>query len=248
VDGVLALILAIIVAYLCAVAAAITGTVDALQFPREVWTRAHYRRSTWAWQALGVVCVPVALVYSGAYFLRVRPRLVAAQVSLERTRWSTTPSYAADASGELDQVAGSSVRLRMPVYARVVSLIPALTFVVLQLWVRPAHDPDSTGRAISLTILLIFAAAIFGLNSWLGVTLTPGAAVVHSFRRRHLRWSAVVAVTKQSYFGTRRVLLWTADGQRTALRAPTTAFPGVGRRPFDHDYHVIGRWWLAHRT
>jgi hypothetical protein len=246
VDGVLALILVVMVAYLCAIAAAITGTVDVLQFPREVWNMAHYRRSTWAWQALGVVCVPVALVYSGAYFLRVRPRLVAAQVSLERTRWSTA-SYAVGESGELDQVAGSSVRLRMPLYARFFFLVPLLPLLLMQVTL-PTRDADSTDRPILLTILVIVAVTLFGLNSWFGVTLTPGAAVVHNLRRRQLPWSDVVAVTQVPSFGTRRVLLWTKDGRRIALRVPIMAFPGVGRRHFDHDYHVIGRWWLAHRT
>lgn len=41
-------------------------------------------KSRWVWQAVGVFALPVALVYSGVYFLRIRPRLTAAERALGR--------------------------------------------------------------------------------------------------------------------------------------------------------------------
>jgi hypothetical protein len=247
VDIGLALLLLAVLGYLSLLTVAITGTVDALQFPQEVWTIVNRRRSIWAWQVLGVVCLPVVLVYSGTYFFRVRPRLLAAQLRLETSRWSSAEfdarTFAADV--EAEQAVGSSVRLRMPVYARIVLVVPLLLILAEQIWLGSSQA--GSARAIQLAIMLMLVALLFGLNSWFGITLTPVMAVVHNVRRRQLRWSDIAAVTQQSFFGSRRVVLWTNDGRRTALRVPIMAFPGLVRRPFDHDYHLIGRWWLAHR-
>jgi hypothetical protein len=40
------------------------------------------RKSRWVWQAVGVLCLPVTLIYSGLYFTRIRPRPLAAERSL----------------------------------------------------------------------------------------------------------------------------------------------------------------------
>lgn len=60
---------------------AILGSVDAATQPRELWAATGQRRDVWLWQAVAVIAVPVALVYSGAYFLRVRPKLTKADVT-----------------------------------------------------------------------------------------------------------------------------------------------------------------------
>jgi hypothetical protein len=248
VDIGLALILLGLLLYVVLLVVAIAGTVDVLQFPREVWTIVHRRRSIWAWQVLGVVCLPVVLVFSGIYFFRVRPRLRAAQLRLEISRWSSAEheagTFAADVE-TAEQGVGSSVRLRMPVYARVIFVVPLMVIVAEQIWLGSLQADSAP--AVHFTIIVMLVALLFGLNCWFGITLTPVMAVVHNVRRRQLPWSEIVAVTQQSYFGSRRVVLWTNDGRRTALRVPIMAFPGLGRRRFDHDYHLIGRWWLAHR-
>ena len=242
----LVLLLLALLAYVTLVAAAITGTVDALQFPRDVWATVHRRRWIWAWQALGVVCLPLIVIYSGIYFFRVRPRLRAAQVRLETSRWASAEHRlgAFAAGGDAEQFVASEVRLRMPVYARIVFVVPLLLLLAQYLWLGSFHA--EAAPAIQVAIILVLVALLFGLNSWFGITLTPAMAVVHNLRRRQLPWSDIVAVTQQSNFGSRRVVLWTNDGRRTALRTPIMAFPGLGRRAFDHDYHLIGRWWLAH--
>lgn len=71
-------------AYFGVGAAAIVGSVDAARRPDVVWLSAGYRKSRWVWQAVGVIALPVALIYSGVYFLRIRPRLSAAERALGR--------------------------------------------------------------------------------------------------------------------------------------------------------------------
>lgn len=85
----LLVILAVVVLWAAAIAAAITGTLDTFQYPPEAWVEAGFQRTSWIWQAALVLFVPGALVYSGIYFLRVRPRLVAA----ERTFAQADPNY-----------------------------------------------------------------------------------------------------------------------------------------------------------
>ena len=79
------LILGLLLLWVCGAAGAIAGTVDTFQFAPEVWAEAGYLRTSWIWQAALVVCVPGALVYSGIYFFRVRPRLLAVQRAIART-------------------------------------------------------------------------------------------------------------------------------------------------------------------
>ena len=72
------LLLAAILCFAVGFGTAISGSIDALGQPREAWKRAGFRRSRWVWQAFGALFLPAALAYSGLYFLRARPRLVAA--------------------------------------------------------------------------------------------------------------------------------------------------------------------------
>jgi hypothetical protein len=46
--------------------------------------------------------------------------------------------------------------------------------------------------------------------------------------------------------GTDRVRLVLENRQVVNLRAPTISF-GFGAARYEHDFHLIGQWWLAHR-
>jgi hypothetical protein len=94
---------------------------------------------------------------------------------------------------------------------------------------------------------LALGPIIFVMNSWFGLDLTATEAKVNSFRRRRVPWSAVQAVTQEPFMGGRRVVLWTVAGERVPLRAPIVDFTGIGGGAFEDRFHVIGRWWLAHR-
>lgn len=68
--------------YLAALAFVLTGAIDAARFSRPTWVDAGLRRGYWMWQAAGVLVPPLGLVYSGTYFVRIRPRLAAARRAL----------------------------------------------------------------------------------------------------------------------------------------------------------------------
>lgn len=72
----------IFVAVPIALAVAITGAVNAGRYPAEVYQAAGYRRSVWSRQALGVLCPPIAVLWTAYYVARVRPRLRAADKRL----------------------------------------------------------------------------------------------------------------------------------------------------------------------
>ncbi len=79
-----------------------------------------------------------------------------------------------------------------------------------------------------------------------GVTLRRDAAVIRNVRTHVVSWNRVQAIAPESLLGTRRVAVYTDDGRRIVLRAPTASL-GMGREQYERDYHRIGQWWLAHR-
>ena len=74
----------IVALWTVAIGAAVSGTVDALGYAPAVWEAAGYQRRSWNWQAAFIVFAPGALVYSGIYLLRVRPKLVAAERAISK--------------------------------------------------------------------------------------------------------------------------------------------------------------------
>ena len=107
------------------------------------------------------------------------------------------------------------------------------------------HDIDFF-NTVALTALAVLVLLSVLQSWWFGVTLTPTEARVHNLRRRVIRWDDVRAVTVESLLGLRTVVLY-EEGRRTRLRAPSNGFMQWDRR-FDEKYHVIGQWWLAHRS
>lgn len=104
----------------------------------------------------------------------------------------------------------------------------------------------SRGGDSALTVL---GGVFVGESLWmrsLGVDLTPEFASVRGPLRRHVRWDRVQAVHCFRQLGTDRVRLVLENVQRVNLRAPTTSW-GFGAARYEHDFHPIGQWWLAHR-
>jgi hypothetical protein len=158
--------------------------------------------------------------------------------------------------------AGETVRFRLTFWQQVLShvpmFIPLCGLAVIRLMSHPsasaaAYVPTAAERhEIDLfnTMAFTIVGVLFSLSvlqsRWFGVTLTPTEARVHNLRRRVIRWDDVRAVTTESLMGTRSVVLY-EDGRRTRLRAPSTDFLAWDRS-FEEKYHVIGQWWLAHRS
>jgi hypothetical protein len=88
-----ALVLAIVLVLLAQWTLCIGGTIDAVSRPREVWHAAGCRKQFWVWQIFGAVFLPVALIYSGLYFGRIRPRLVSAQRDLDAAAYGATGPF-----------------------------------------------------------------------------------------------------------------------------------------------------------
>ena len=225
---------------------AIGGTVDALRQPAAAWADCGYRRATWAWQALGALVLPIGLVCSGIYFLRVRPRLIAATPRLiaqpyEQAVWQLM------LAGPVPASSPNSVRIRIPREVNVLSALLALLALAFNLVLGSIDQAYSDRRLAALSIGLgALLVLMIALGMWVGITLTPEGVLVHNIRRRRLAWNLIEAVTEEPRFGSRRVVLWIEGGYRVPLRAPVMALPGVGRRRFEQDFHTIGRWWLAH--
>jgi len=158
--------------------------------------------------------------------------------------------------------AGERVRFRLTFWQLVLShvpmFIPLCGLAVIRLVSHPSasaagdaltaaerHEIDLF-NTVALTIFAVLVPLSVLQNRWFGVTLTPTEARVHNLRRRVIRWDDVRAVTVESLLGTRTVVLY-EDGRRTRLRAPSTGFLAWDRS-FEAKYHVIGQWWLAHRS
>ena len=110
--------------------------------------------------------------------------------------------------------------------------------------VAERHEIDLFNIVGIAIFVVIFALALVQ-GWWFGVTLTTTEARVHNLRRRVIRWDDVRAVTVESLFGTRTVVLH-EERRRTRLRAPSTG-PLAWDRRFEEKYHTIGQWWLTHR-
>lgn len=74
---------------------AIAGSIDAALQPRPAWSPTGYRRELWLWQAAGVVAVPISLVVSAVYWLRVRPHLTRAARNLGLGLDDADPAWSA---------------------------------------------------------------------------------------------------------------------------------------------------------
>ncbi|MFF3468162.1 hypothetical protein ACFYXB_39050, partial [Streptomyces sp. NPDC002619] len=129
-------------------------------------------------------------------------------------------------------------------------ILGALTLMQLSdplLWEH--QRPGVPGLPLGPRILAIVPPFLVMLELWwlsryVGVTLTPEAAVVHNLRRRTIPWTNVSEVAVESFSGGRRVVLYETDGRRTPLRMPSSGFLSRDRR-FDDKVAAIRSWWLA---
>jgi len=104
----------------------------------------------------------------------------------------------------------------------------------------------SRGGDVGLTVV---GGMFVGESLWMrsfGVDLTPEFANVRGLLRRHVRWDYVQGVQCFRQLGTDRVCLALENGQVVNLRAPSSSW-GFGAARYEHDFHRIGQWWLAHR-
>ncbi|MEV0090124.1 hypothetical protein [Streptomyces sp. NPDC050738] len=111
--------------------------------------------------------------------------------------------------------------------------------------------PHGTGllttlRQILIPVLAAVLVLTVALNLWVGVTLTPSAILVHSFRRRVIPLSDIRGIDIKTTLGTRTVMITEVSGRRTRLQAPVAGGLAPDRR-FEEKFHTIGQWWLAHR-
>lgn len=244
-DAATLLVLGLIAAFAVFYATAFGGSIDALAQPREAWERAGFRRSRWVWQAFGVLFLPGMLAYSGTYFARVRPRLVAAarDLAIEQGAARACLLPMAESAGpHLDQV-----RIRIPLSVASAIALPGVLgggigFGLATLSAGSGAPPHWGPFVVYVFTGLLVAAAG---NLAFGVKLTPHDLVMQGLIRRHVAWSDVVAITQESRLGSRYVRLWTRTARGRRLRAPFTML-GVGRRRFDVDFAALEQWWLAH--
>jgi hypothetical protein len=247
--GVVVLLLVVIMAGTAV--AAVGGLIDAARRPREVWLAAGFRRSTWLAQVIGVMFPLLAVVYSGTYFLRVRPRLQAATEALgpgpaageayRRTQHGI--SGAARTAPDSAVAPTAIVKIRGVLALQVLPLLAALAFGVVAL----AREVATSGLAIFLWGEgAVITVVVFAGASWFGINLSRTEAVVNSFRRRHTPWTRVQSIRQESFRGGRRVVLWADQNERIPLRAPMLGFTSLGRRRFDSDFARIGSWWIEH--
>jgi hypothetical protein len=83
-------------------------------------------------------------------------------------------------------------------------------------------------------------------TTWFGVNLTSDELVVHNLRRKNVPWSKVQAITTESAGSGWRAVVWTEDGTRIPLRAPSAPFRRRSAR-FERQFAQLGDWWLDHR-
>lgn len=243
-DAEVVLVLTLIVGFAVVWAVAIVGSIDALGQPREAWERAEFRRITWVWQGFAVFCLPAALAYSGLYFVRVRPRLVAAARDLAIERYPTRghlPLPQLPAGAHIEKI-----KMRIPLSVAGAIALPVLAGYAVGFGMGALSAGAGGSFPWHLWIVwgLVLVLVAVG-NLTFGVTLTPHELVMRGLTRRHVAWSDVVAITQESMLGSRYVRLWTRTGRRRRLRAPVTQL-GVGRRRFDADFAILEQWWLSH--
>jgi hypothetical protein len=236
-------VLGLFVVWVCGVALAVSGTASAMSYPVETWQRAGARRSRWAWQAIGAFAMPLALVYSGIYFLRIRPRLVAADGDRLVTTMQTYP-HVTRSTFVFDSQA--RVQIRIPWSSRLLSLLPAVPLFFLAGLIF-SSDQQTRDVILIPCLLIVVLVQSLAMPSWFGVDLTASTAIVRGYRRRSIPWSEVAGVGPANRGNGRRVVLETNAGKRIMLFAPVAGFPFGGRSRYEHDLHTIGQWWLDHR-
>ena len=143
-----------------------------------------------------------------------------------------------------------AVRLRLPLLW---SLFPLIVVIPdASLYLRYRLHPDRYpyghfgGWQLTSYVVIALTAGVIA-NRAIGVTLTSAALRFGKVRRRHIPWADIQAISYDSYLTSRRVIVWTADGHRIPLPAPSTVVFWLGRGRFDRGYHRIGQWWLDHR-
>jgi hypothetical protein len=136
------------------------------------------------------------------------------------------------------------IRFRQPIAQVALSGVVCLPILFDLLSPRPDGYHRSTTEIVVLVVVLLTVLSAAAFSRTFGVILDPEVARVNGLRRQVVPWRRVQAVSTESMLGTRRVVLWTDDGGRIPLRAPTATIFG-GR--FDVKFHQIGQWWLAHR-
>jgi hypothetical protein len=145
----------------------------------------------------------------------------------------------------------AAVRIRTPRLdwmPMLVAGLVALGMRALELMVLAGPSPGgawNTGQGGLLVVSGVFVLESLWIRSF-GVDLTPEFANVRGLLRRQVRWDQVQAVQCFSRLGSDRVRLVVENGQVVNLRAPTISF-GLGAARYEHDFHRIGQWWLAHR-
>lgn len=244
-DWGLLLIFVLIAAYLAILIAAIGGSIDALGQPREAWERAGFQRNQWIWQAFGAFFLPAALIYSGLYFVRIRPRLIAAagEMAAERAALVRPLGTGAVPAPQVDRV-----KIRMPLPVAATMVLPAV--IGLSAGVVLIFLTDGSHVGLIWRELIPFAAGavlVAIVNTGFALTLTSRDLVMSGLTRRRIAWSDVAAITQESQWGSRYVRLWTRSGRGRRLRVPFAQF-GVGRGRFDADFAVLQQWWQTHAT
>jgi hypothetical protein len=228
----------VIFAGVAVLAGAIAGSVDTADQPAEAWDRAGYRRNRWVWQAFGALCAPVALVYSGIYYIRVRPRVMRAARDLVAEQQACDPAQIRVPDPPLQQT-----RLRTSWLAVAITtgwfLLCFSALGILSL------VNGNTAMGVTSLVGAVLGAAVTATNRRFGVTLSPEGIRLNGLTRRYIAWPDVVAITEQATFGTRYARVWTRTGPSRMLRVPTTQF-GLGRRKYDADYALLQQWWHAY--
>ncbi|MER7923897.1 hypothetical protein ABTY96_12350 [Streptomyces sp. NPDC096057] len=115
------------------------------------------------------------------------------------------------------------------------------------LFATPGSEFEPPGGLPAVAALWIVLLVVGGLvPSRLGVTLTPSAIVIHTFRGRTIPWSAIQGMEIKTVVGSSTVVLYEANGRRTELPVPTTGLLVRDRR-FEEKFRTIGAWWMTHR-
>ncbi|WP_152648182.1 hypothetical protein [Streptacidiphilus anmyonensis] len=111
---------------------------------------------------------------------------------------------------------------------------------------RPVPGESWSERLAAAWPFALLTVEYGWLSFWVGVALTPEAAVVYRFRRRTVPWREIAEVAVEPFplGGGRRVVLHLHDGTRIALRQPSTGFLVWDPR-FDEKLAAIRSSWLA---
>lgn len=236
-------VVALLIGFVVINVGVICGSLDALGQPREAWERTGFRRNAWVWQAFGVFFMPAAFIYSGLYFFRVRPRLIAAAGELAAQHAAVPSLQPCPATLDRPQTDRLRIRIPLPVIGTMALALACAWAVATGLF---ALTDGWHSVAVWPSLGVVAGSAVGVLqNMAFGITLTRRDLVMRGLLRRHVAWRDVVAITQESTWGARYVRLWTRNGHRRRLRAPITQF-GVGRERFDEDFAVLQNWWRTY--